>query len=71
MKMDLGKFLNQIATIFGTFEAIYVMLGILAISPELIEQQSNSYDTQSLETYAHEVLSLGFPQNLISSNEEV
>lgn len=41
--MDLDKFLNLVATIFGTLGAIYVMLGILAMPPELIEKQSNSY----------------------------
>ena len=41
--MDLDKFLNLVATIIGTLGAIYVMLGILAMTPELIEEQSNSY----------------------------
>lgn len=41
--MDLDKFLNLVATIIGALGAIYVMLGILAMTPELIEKQSNSY----------------------------
>src|SRR5258708_15523144 len=41
--MDLDKFLNLVATIFGTLGAIYVMIGILAMSPEFIEKQSQSY----------------------------
>ncbi len=41
--MELDKFLNLIASIFGTLGAIYVMIGILAMTPELIKRQSNSY----------------------------
>lgn len=43
LTMDLDKFLNLIATIFGTLGAVYVMYGILAMSPHLIAEQSNSY----------------------------
>ena len=35
--MDLDKFLNLVAAIFGAFGGIYVMLSIMAMSPELQE----------------------------------
>lgn len=41
--MELNKFLNLMATIFGALGAIYVMLGILGMSPELMERQAHSY----------------------------
>ena len=41
--MDLDKFLNFIAAIFGALGSIYVMLGVLAMSPDLIEKQASSY----------------------------
>jgi hypothetical protein len=41
--MDLDKFLNLLATIFGAFGAIYVMLSILAMSPELMLRQTQTY----------------------------
>jgi len=41
--MDLDRFLNLLATIFGALGAVYVMLGILAMSPELMERQTHSY----------------------------
>ncbi len=40
--MDLDKFLNLIAAILGTVGAVYVMWSILAMSPELIEQQART-----------------------------
>ena len=41
--MELDKFLNLMATVFGALGAVYVMLGILAMSPELMERQTHSY----------------------------
>lgn len=41
--MDLDKFLNLLATIFGALGAIYVMLSILAMSPELMLRQTETY----------------------------
>lgn len=41
--MDLDKFLNLLATIFGALGAIYVMLSILAMSPELMLRQTQTY----------------------------
>lgn len=41
--MDLDKFLNLLATIFGTLGAIYVMLSVLAMSPELMLRQTQTY----------------------------
>ena len=38
--MNLDKFLNLLATMFGAFGSIYVMLAVLAASPELMEQQA-------------------------------
>ena len=41
--MNLNEFLNLLATIFGTLGSIYVMIGILSISPEIMEKQSSMY----------------------------
>jgi hypothetical protein len=41
--MDLDKFLNLIATIIGALGAIYVMFGILSMSPDLMGRLSQSY----------------------------
>lgn len=40
--MELDKFINLLATIFGTFGAIYVMIGILNMTPEIMEKQTHS-----------------------------
>lgn len=41
--MELDRFLNLVASIFGTLGAIYVMIAVLAMTPELIEKQGSSY----------------------------
>lgn len=41
--MDLDKFLNLLATIFGTLGSIYVMLSIMAMSPDLMLRQAQTY----------------------------
>lgn len=41
--MDLDKFLNLLATIFGALGGIYVMLSIMAMSPELMFEQAKSW----------------------------
>jgi hypothetical protein len=46
--MDLDKFLNLLATIFGTLGAVYVMLSILAASPELMLSQARTHYDSSL-----------------------
>ncbi len=55
--MELNKFLNLMATIFGALGAVYVMLGILTMSPELMERQTHSYfdfSIPQIETLAHQ-----------------
>lgn len=42
--MNLDKFLNLLATIFGSLGGIYVMLSIMAMSPELIFEQAKSWN---------------------------
>ena len=41
--MELERFISLVATIFGTLGAIYVMLGILSMTPELMERQTQSF----------------------------
>ena len=41
--MDLDKFLNLTATIIGALGAIYVMFGIMSMSPDLMGRLSQSY----------------------------
>jgi hypothetical protein len=40
--MNLDKFLNLLATVFGALGSIYVMLAILALSPEVAADQAVS-----------------------------
>lgn len=40
--MNLDKFLSLLAAIFGAFGGIYVMLSIMAMSPELMFEQARS-----------------------------
>ena len=40
--MDLDKFLNLLAAIFGTLGAIYVMLSIITMSPEIMFRQAST-----------------------------
>lgn len=40
--MDLDKFLNLLAAIFGALGAIYVMLSIITMSPEVMFRQASS-----------------------------
>ncbi len=41
--MNLDKFLNLLATIFGTLGAIYVMMSIVAMTPDLMFKQTQWY----------------------------
>ena len=55
--MDLDRFLNLLAAIFGALGAVYVMLGILGMSPELMERQTHSYwdfSTPQIEALARQ-----------------
>jgi len=41
--VDLDRFLNLLAAAFGTMGSVYVLKGIAALSPDLIERLSRSY----------------------------
>jgi hypothetical protein len=41
--MDLDGFLNLLASVFGAMGSIYVLKGIAALSPDLVERLSRSY----------------------------
>jgi hypothetical protein len=41
-RVNLDKFLNLMATIFGALGSIYVMAAIIGMSPELMERQTQS-----------------------------
>jgi hypothetical protein len=41
--MDLDRFLNLVATVFGGIGSIYVLKGIASRSPNLIERMSRTY----------------------------
>jgi len=55
--MELHRFLNLIASIFGMLGAIYVMIGILAMTPEYIEKQGDSgwdFSVPQIESLCHQ-----------------
>jgi hypothetical protein len=41
--MDLDRFLNLLASVFGALGSVYVLKGIAGLSPDLIERLSRSY----------------------------
>lgn len=41
--MDLDRFLNLLAAVFGAMGSIYVLKGVAALSPNLIERLSRTY----------------------------
>ena len=41
--MNLDRFLNLLATIIGALGSIYVMRGVVGMSPEMLERQTHSY----------------------------
>ena len=41
--MTLEKFLNLVATLFGAVGSVYVLQGLVALSPSLIERLSRTY----------------------------
>ncbi|MHC9063771.1 hypothetical protein ACYX34_13920 [Nitrospira sp. CMX1] len=41
--MDVDKFLNLLAAVFGALGSIYVLKGVAALSPNLIERLSRTY----------------------------
>lgn len=55
--MDLDNFLSLVATVFGALGAVYVMLGILGMSPDLMEAQTQTrwnFSAPQLEALAHQ-----------------
>src|SRR5690349_3346831 len=42
-KMDVDHFLNLLATLFGAVGSLYVLKGLIALSPEVMSRLSQSY----------------------------